>query len=331
VLDSLTRTKHKGIRPLQPARDLDQLADLIENAFGRELAQGGQAVLRELRLLARMGPLSLLFTEMTSEVDGIFTGYVWEEGGRVVGNVTVSRPTGHPLRWQISNVAVLDTYRRRGIGRALVEAALDLIVARGGRTAYLFVRDDNPAALRLYEALGFVQVDRTTDLETGSRPAAVPTSLLSVLRPLRFDEGEALYDLAAKAIGPGQRWLSPLRRRQYVLSGVDRLSQWIQGLFSGERETRWGLWSGGRLQAGMLLRATRLWNSKPHCLRLWVHPSWRGLIEETVACDVAALLAGLAPRPTRISLPGCEERAVAALMDVGFWKVRTLILMKLEL
>ena len=68
-----------GIRPLRPGRDLGQLADLIAQAFGRELSEGGEHVLRELRLLSALGPLSILFTEMGSEVDGLFTGLVWEQ------------------------------------------------------------------------------------------------------------------------------------------------------------------------------------------------------------------------------------------------------------
>ena len=136
-----------GIRPLNPGRDLGQLADLVENAFGDELSTSGARVIREIRLLSKLGPLNYLLLGMSSEVDGMFTGFVWEQDGRVVGNVTVNRPTGHPHKWQISNVAVLDVYRRQGIGRSLVEAAVDLIVRRGGRSAYLFARDDNPSAL----------------------------------------------------------------------------------------------------------------------------------------------------------------------------------------
>ena len=126
-----------GIRSVDPAYDLGQLADLLQHAFGEELTRNGEQVLRELRVLSALGPLNALFTGTGSEVGGMFTGFVWEHDGRLVGNVTVNRPTRHPARWQVSNVAVLEGYRGRGIGRQLVDAAIELILRRGGRIAVI--------------------------------------------------------------------------------------------------------------------------------------------------------------------------------------------------
>jgi N-acetylglutamate synthase len=46
-------------------------------------------------------------------------------------------------------------YRRRGLSSAVVAHLLDAAAAAGAMTAYLQVRLDNPAALALYEGLGF--------------------------------------------------------------------------------------------------------------------------------------------------------------------------------
>jgi ribosomal protein S18 acetylase RimI-like enzyme len=328
----VSRDGVNGIRPLHPVRDLDGLAQLIEQAFGKELSEGGEQVLRELRLLARLGPLSLLATGMGSEIDGLFNGFVWEQEGRVVGNVTLSRPTGHPNRWQISNVAVLESFRGRGIGRRLVEAAIDLILQRGGNTAYLFVRHDNPAAIHLYESLGFAEVDRTTDCKyVPDRPAEGDLSL-RLLRRLQPWDAEALYELASLAMGAGRRWLTPVRRHHFVRPADERFLRGIGSLFSAERETTWGAFAtDGRLRAGLSLRARRLWNPRPHYLALWVHPGCRGQVEDALAQDVVALVREQPHRPAQVSLPACEEAAVDALLRQGFVEVRTLILMKLDL
>ncbi len=45
----------RGLRPLDPRHDLPQVADLIERAFAGELDPSGQAALRELRLIGRLG------------------------------------------------------------------------------------------------------------------------------------------------------------------------------------------------------------------------------------------------------------------------------------
>ena len=57
----------------------------------------------------------------------------------------------------VTNVAVLPEYRRRGIGRALVEALCAEARARGARLLHLEVRASNSPALALYEASGFVR------------------------------------------------------------------------------------------------------------------------------------------------------------------------------
>lgn len=55
----------------------------------------------------------------------------------------------------IANVAVFPAYRRRGIGRALVEAAK--AQAAGMSRLTLEVRASNEAAIALYRSLGFVE------------------------------------------------------------------------------------------------------------------------------------------------------------------------------
>jgi len=319
-----------GIRPLNPARDLGQLADLIENAFGAELTEGGQRILREIRILSWLGPLNYVLAASEPETDSMFTGFVWVADGRVVGNVTVNRPTGHTYRWQISNVAVLDRYRRQGIGRQLVEAAVEYAEIHSGQTAYLFVRNDNPSAIQLYRSLGFAQVDSTTELKWQPSPQPRAGSLPDP-DPLSVAQGEALYRLVRAAEGAGRRWLYGIRRAQYVTSAEEQFGRWLESLFTGETEYRWGVGDGRELQAAAILKHTRLWNRGPHRLQLWVHPNARGQVEVALAQDVVRILSGKASRTTYVALPDCEQAAIDALMEVGFVEVRTLTLMRRDL
>jgi len=64
---------------------------------------------------------------------------------------------------EILNLAVEATHHRRGVGRALVRAALTLLGASGARTVYLEVRESNTAARQLYEGLGFAVLTRRHD------------------------------------------------------------------------------------------------------------------------------------------------------------------------
>lgn len=71
------------------------------------------------------------------------------------------RPVGFICFWllgpdvHILNIAVHPGFRRRGIGRGLLDFALEYGRARGARQALLEVRCSNDPAIALYEHLGF--------------------------------------------------------------------------------------------------------------------------------------------------------------------------------
>ena len=58
----------------------------------------------------------------------------------------------------ITNVAVDERSRRRGIGRALVHELIHRAADRGISKIFLEVRDSNESAIQLYQEAGFVQV-----------------------------------------------------------------------------------------------------------------------------------------------------------------------------
>lgn len=59
---------------------------------------------------------------------------------------------------EILTLAVAPAARRRGTGRALVEAAAGVAGTLGAETLFLEVAHDNAAALALYDAAGFSRV-----------------------------------------------------------------------------------------------------------------------------------------------------------------------------
>ena len=65
---------------------------------------------------------------------------------------------GHEIH--ITNLAVHPAWRRRGVARRLLAAALAEGVARGVTLAFLEVRPSNTHALALYESLGFLVIGR---------------------------------------------------------------------------------------------------------------------------------------------------------------------------
>lgn len=81
---------------------------------------------------------------------------VRDEDGRAVASVMVGHD-GH--RGWLYYVAVDETLRGRGLGRALVGAAEAWLVARGIPKVMLLVRADNTGVLAYYEGQGFERSD----------------------------------------------------------------------------------------------------------------------------------------------------------------------------
>jgi len=317
------------VRPLAPERDLAQVAALMEEAFAGRLEAGALQALNDLRLMSHLGPLLWLLTRISPEFQASFFGFVWEEGHQILGNVSLQQ-TAHPERWLISNVAVRREYQGRGIARALLTAALEYIRSHGGTWALLQVRADNEAARRLYEHLGFTQISATTELRLDlSTPLKEPLPLIPGLRPLRPEDWEAEWELARNSLSPGDQWLKPLRPEQFQRPWDKRVSEWIQGLFAGQRMVRWGVEEKTRLVATLKVSASFAWRGEHH-LALQVHPDRRGELESPLV-ETALVWLGAAPcRPVRARVPGSHPEAMTALKERGFQELKTMIEMRLN-
>jgi [ribosomal protein S18]-alanine N-acetyltransferase len=81
---------------------------------------------------------------------------VEEETG--VRGFIVGRALGD--EWEIENVAVAESVRRRGLGARLLEEFLDRARDQGAKSVFLDVRESNLAARSLYEKRAFVEVSR---------------------------------------------------------------------------------------------------------------------------------------------------------------------------
>jgi ribosomal protein S18 acetylase RimI-like enzyme len=83
---------------------------------------------------------------------------VAELDAEVVGWGKIQHPTELPASehvWHVTGLAVDPAFAGRGVGRALMEALMEMARERGGSRMTLRVFATNPRALRLYERLGF--------------------------------------------------------------------------------------------------------------------------------------------------------------------------------
>lgn len=277
VATSATQTQARsGLRPVQPRRDLAAVADLIETCFADSLDAGGRAMLRDMRLMANSHPLVWALARLGQALPPL-EGYVWIEDDRLVGNVSIT-PARYDRGWVVANVAVYPEYRRRGIARRLMEAALDRIAQRG-QFAVLQVDADNGAACRLYDDLGFETQRVFTRWRRASYhrpPDLAPGDAERVRRLWRWDSAALLA--LAEDLRPNRRggigWLRPARARNLRPSGLGVLHY----LFSGQHVDYWGVAdSSGELDAA--LRVEQRMGSVTVLFDLLVRQAQRGALE----------------------------------------------------
>jgi GNAT superfamily N-acetyltransferase len=137
---------------VRPTRADEDAAELL--AIRDEVAAEGELI------AAVPGELSLLEENLAlaNLIAGGGLGLVAEVGGRIAGNLMVHRRRGR-YEGHVGelSIALRRDYRGVGVGRALMETAIDWARAVGVAKLTLGVFPDNAPALGLYRAVGFVE------------------------------------------------------------------------------------------------------------------------------------------------------------------------------
>lgn len=305
---------------------MTQVADLVGKVFAAELDDRGRSALREMRWIGWFSPVlgDMLSMALFSED---ISGQVWEEDGRVVGNVTLQSADPSGSRWRISNVAVAPEWRGRGIARALVRAALREIAQHGGSWALLQVYAENRIAHELYRTLRFEDVARSTVWRLpapSSRRRECPQDY--GLEPLHGRIGIEWLTLARAARSSLAQWAEPIRPADYQ-PGLGQLVAEALGRATGFYPVnRWGVRRNGRLMAVVESRPQPF--ADYDTLRMVVHPEARGELEAVLVAQGLAALARPAAPPVVVEHDGEHVEALTALREAGFQLQRDLITMR---
>lgn len=90
---------------------------------------------------------------IVAEINGKYVGYVMCKTEYGFSNF---KKLGFVKKGHVVSIAVLEDFRKRGIGKLLVEESIKGIILKKCDEFYLEVRCSNTDAVRLYEKLGFV-------------------------------------------------------------------------------------------------------------------------------------------------------------------------------
>ncbi len=276
-------------------------------------------MLREMRWLGRSGWLARLLLWMSLPGYPYSQGYVWEEAGRVVGNVSLMPVAEGSGRWVLANVVVHPSYRGRGIGQALVEASLEHVRRRRGAKVILQVDAGNSAAQKIYRSLGFqVRTTRTS----WEREAGVETELLldsDAVRPQKPEEWRLAYGLASQLHPEGLVWPLPLRADQ-LRPGPLAETLGLEG------RGRWAWVEQGEPRG--FLEARPLPEARGWRLMMLVDPVWQGEAEGPL---LGRAIRCLERRRALLTADYPAGVAEGAFYEAGFRRARVLTWMEYDL
>lgn len=317
------RRSSNGPRKLDPNQDLPQLVELLRLVFGKELDAEGQQFFRSLpdsgtpAILWRFDPFLARLTP----------GYVWEEEGAIVGNVTLL-PTASKARFLVANVAVHPDYRRRGIARLLMAAVQEEVARRSGQQILLQVDHDNDAALQLYRSLGYEVCGSMTTWRTSVSRMRDPhlerdeKRYVGQVRKLEGRRWKEAYQLDNRVLATELHWPEALAADQYKAGLWRKLSDMMNGRFFHSFMT---LDENKKLNG--LASISGEWG-RSHQLTLRVHPDWQGQLEGSLLQRLIQTLRRMPRRKVQMIHPADDETVNELLSGANFSRHRTLTHMR---
>lgn len=327
VTNLLLSSQAQGhLRAFDIRRDLTEVADLVERCFADTLDPDGQQYLRRMRSAARNSRFMQWASVVEEKVSMPLSGYVWEENGRVVGNLTLIPFNARGTRnYLIANVAVQPDYRRQGIARSLTATAIEHARRRGAPAAWLHVRDDNLGAVRLYQELEFEEIARRTTWVNGpQKPEGEPAAEKPWM-------GDVNVTMRRAQHWPQQRaWMEktyPAELTWHLFLKPNELNPGLWGAFHRFLSGTY-IWQWSALHAEQLLGVLAYQTTPSYADSLWLAASTEN--EEVAAHALLSYARKHLPPHRPLSLDYPAGRAVQAIQSAGFQVHQTLIWMKIQ-
>ncbi|MEM2971356.1 MAG: ribosomal protein S18-alanine N-acetyltransferase [Candidatus Bathyarchaeia archaeon] len=120
-------------------QQLDRLYEIEMECFKEEAFKKQQIA----SLLTNYNSISLV-AKMNGEIVGFIIGVIYFERNSLVGHILT--------------IDVSPKHRRKGVAQSLLQEIEKIFMEKGVKSCHLEVREDNIAALRLYQKLGYKKV-----------------------------------------------------------------------------------------------------------------------------------------------------------------------------
>jgi ribosomal protein S18 acetylase RimI-like enzyme len=237
------------LRPLRLPADFDVMLDVIprsfqypENPEWSVQNDQKQGFLDIMTAGKRLWPIFSVLSKVSPSLRDVLHGFIWEQNGRPVGIVNINRD-GTSDEWMIANVGVLPEFRRKGIARKLVVAAIGLAKEHHAAHVLLDVIAGNAPAYDLYLSLGFTHFASSVVLRHDA-----PSTAADYSHPDTLPEGytttsvspgswQPFYELAKRVTPSEVQKFRPVTTKNFRMPPSMRTVMWLLNSFSGVRES----------------------------------------------------------------------------------------------
>lgn len=315
---AVTLPKHSSryppnLRLLDMRRDLPAVADLVELCFAQTLDADGRRYIQQMRTAARKpGAMA-----MADRAAAGLHGFVWEEEGRIVGNLSLLPVIAEGKRsYFLANVAVHPNHRKQGIAHVLTEASLGFICKKGISSVWLQVNEKNPDAVQLYMDFGFKERARRTTWHSSLQGPSVRLPSNIAINPHRSEDWQKQH-----------QWLDhtyPKQLRWHLTIRIGLLKPGILGFLNrivSEKSIR--QWSA--IQKGNLIGTVSWQSSYSQADWLWLAAPPQH--QELAILSLLPHAQKNLPKRRMLALNYPADTAVSAFETVGFRPHQTLLWM----
>lgn len=307
------------IRPFVARRDLKVVADLIEIGFADTLDDDGHQYLQQMRRSAQILNSSGWGSISDYWSGAQMSGYVWEDDGRVVGNLSLIPYTiGMQRYFLIANVVTLPEYRRRGIGRQLTMRGIAHARQAGARAVWLQVREENFGAVTLYKSLGFIERSCRTTWRCHSTVSLTEVPADKKILPCQSKHWNIQRQWLHRNYPSELTWHLPIRFKSLQPGLLGALIRCFTNVFV----LQWVIEHNGRPQAAVSWQSTNLFTG---VFWLAAPPD----VDESALNALLLYAQRNVPQRKNLVLDYPARQSESAIEQSGFQKHQTLIWMSI--
>ncbi|MGY5872895.1 MAG: GNAT family N-acetyltransferase [Candidatus Thorarchaeota archaeon] len=286
----MSRSNDTGIRYLEIRewdfnKDHEGVITLLEIVFEKELESKGLNVKVIFDEYKSIRPLLSFLGIFSKKYKHAMDGFVFEnKNGEIIASVNIGYSFFY---WEVSMVATHPDYRRRGLARKLVTAAINHAKELGAKLCVLEVLDVNEPAYKLYTNLGFIHFDSITRQKLDfSKLSEIPLVNLPEGYELRKSDrskksNQARYDLDLRITPEDVQVFHPVDKRKYFKPLLIRIIRPIAIRIIKTKYLDWLIHCGEEIVGHVSVSPSRQEGS-PHRIEMMLDPAHNHALSESI-------------------------------------------------